>query len=173
MFEQISTAEVATPIPSAFFTEVVVASVEHIPSSCTSTGLLSIIPSRSSLPTLRRNGGTEGFFLPLCGFLSIFSVSALPYTAPRLVLRSSSPAPKADFSASDSFMDSRSFFSISSSVIAMPPHSPASEPQSPMVAAAARARFTPESTEREDIVAPDMASTSTPSVSLSPPRPVY
>jgi hypothetical protein len=41
MFEKISTAEVARPIPREFETEVVTARVAHIPRSCPSTGLFS------------------------------------------------------------------------------------------------------------------------------------
>ena len=45
--EQISTAVAAMPIPNAFFSDVVVASVGHIPRSCTSVGFWSRIPDFS------------------------------------------------------------------------------------------------------------------------------
>ena len=43
-FENASTAVVASPIPRALVTDVVVASVGHMPSTNTNVGLLSIIP---------------------------------------------------------------------------------------------------------------------------------
>ena len=56
-FEKVSTAMTATPIPSAFITEVVVARVGHIPRSWTNVGLFVMMPSFICFPM--------GFFIEL------------------------------------------------------------------------------------------------------------